>query len=126
MPDPKPLEVGRACPECGKPLIFRNSKKTGVQFIGCSAFPKCKYIEFPNSPKPELLDERCPLCNKQLVKRLNKRGSPFIGCSGYPKCKYIKKINADGTTSEVDLTKRKFNKFKTKGKKYGNNKFKKQ
>lgn len=127
MPEPKPQEVGRKCPKCGAPLIFRNSKKTGIQFIGCSAFPKCKYVEFPNSPKPELLDEKCPLCNKQLVKRLNKRGKPFIGCSGYPKCRYIKKINADGTTSEIDLTKRKpFNKFKKGTKKYGNYKFKKQ
>jgi DNA topoisomerase-1 len=112
MPEPKPQEVGRNCPKCGAPLIFRNSKKTGIQFIGCSTFPKCKYVEFPNSPKPELLEERCPLCNKQLLKRTNKRGQPFIGCSGYPKCRYIKKINPDGTTSEVDLTKRKFTNFK--------------
>jgi DNA topoisomerase-1 len=122
MPDPIPQEVGRSCPTCGAPLIFRTSKRTGQQFIGCSTFPKCRYIEFPNSPKPELLDEKCPLCDKQLLRRLNKREQPFIGCSGYPKCKYMKKINPDGTTTEVDPNKQKFIK---KGKRNVNNRIKK-
>lgn len=36
------IEVGEACPECGKPLVYRKNKK-GETFIGCSGFPKCKY-----------------------------------------------------------------------------------
>ena len=40
----EPEEVGRNCPECGKPLIKRKSR-FGNYFIGCSGYPKCKYLE---------------------------------------------------------------------------------
>ena len=36
------------CPRCGAPLVLRTAKKgenAGNQFYGCSAFPKCRYIE---------------------------------------------------------------------------------
>ena len=39
-----PEPVGRNCPECGKPLIKRKSR-FGNYFIGCSGYPKCKYLE---------------------------------------------------------------------------------
>ena len=39
-----PEEVGRNCPECGKPLIKRKSR-FGNYFIGCSGYPKCRYLE---------------------------------------------------------------------------------
>lgn len=38
-------EVGEACPECGKPLVYRHNRK-GEKFIACSGFsskPSCKY-----------------------------------------------------------------------------------
>jgi DNA topoisomerase I len=41
-------------------------------------------------PEPEMLDETCPECGKQLQRRVGRYG-PFTGCSGYPDCKYIKK-----------------------------------
>ena len=41
--DPPEL-VGRDCPECGKPLIKRKSR-FGNYFIGCSGYPKCRYLE---------------------------------------------------------------------------------
>jgi len=41
--------VGRDCPDCSQPLVYRVSKKRRSKFIGCSAFPKCKHIE--NIPK---------------------------------------------------------------------------
>jgi DNA topoisomerase-1 len=91
MPDPKPEEVGRRCPKCKSKLIYRHGKKTGLKFIGCSSFPKCKYVEFPGNEQ-KVLDEICPLCGKHLIERKNKRGQPFIGCSGYPACHYIKKV----------------------------------
>jgi DNA topoisomerase-1 len=37
----------------------------------------------------ELLDEKCPLCGKQLVKKHGRFGE-FVGCTGYPKCKFIR------------------------------------
>ena len=41
-------------------------------------------------PEPEMLDETCPECGRQLQKRVGRFG-PFVGCSGYPDCRYIKK-----------------------------------
>ena len=40
----EPEDIGRTCPECGKPLLKRKSKY-GNYFIGCSGYPKCKYLE---------------------------------------------------------------------------------
>ena len=47
-----PEEVGRVCPECGKPLIKRKSR-FGNFFIGCSGYPKCKYLEAIEGEKPK-------------------------------------------------------------------------
>jgi DNA topoisomerase-1 len=109
-------QVGRNCPKCGAPLVYRYSKRTGTQFIGCSAFPKCKYAEFPNSTPPKTLEDKCPLCGKNLVQRNNRRGQPFIGCSGYPKCHYIRKVDKDGNilnpTGKEDLKSLRFKKTK--------------
>ena len=44
VPKEEPEEVGRVCPECGKPLLKRKSRY-GNYFIGCSGYPKCKYLE---------------------------------------------------------------------------------
>ncbi|MGI6500890.1 MAG: NERD domain-containing protein [Anaerostipes sp.] len=38
----------KICPRCGAELVFRMAKRgnnAGNQFYGCSAFPKCRYIE---------------------------------------------------------------------------------
>jgi len=37
-------EVGRDCPECEDGKLIYKFSKTG-KFIGCSNFPKCKYLE---------------------------------------------------------------------------------
>jgi DNA topoisomerase-1 len=37
--------IGRDCPDCGKPLLKRYTKKGNRPFIGCSGFPSCKFIE---------------------------------------------------------------------------------
>jgi len=41
-------ETELKCPRCGSPLVLRTAKKgdnAGNQFYGCSAFPKCRYIQ---------------------------------------------------------------------------------
>ncbi|HXA27212.1 MAG TPA: type I DNA topoisomerase [Candidatus Angelobacter sp.] len=88
------------CPNCGKPLARRSSRRG--PFIGCTGYPSCKYIQpraegvasteggaAPAStrPAPEATGEECPDCGKPLVKRQGRFG-PFVSCSGYPKCKY--------------------------------------
>ena len=36
--------AGEPCPRCGEKLVGRKRKKDNVEFIGCSGFPKCRYV----------------------------------------------------------------------------------
>ncbi|QQR89974.1 MAG: type I DNA topoisomerase [Myxococcales bacterium] len=58
-------------------------------------------------PEPEMLDEKCPECEKQLMKRWGRNG-PFVGCTGYPECKHTRNIptgdDEDGGSREPELT----------------------
>jgi DNA topoisomerase-1 len=90
-------ELDETCPLC--PTEGREPGKLEVKlgrfgkFIGCISYPDCKYIRNMDGsvrPEPEMLDETCPDCGRQLQKRVGRFG-PFVGCSGYPDCKFIKK-----------------------------------
>ncbi|WP_298050420.1 type I DNA topoisomerase [uncultured Campylobacter sp.] len=91
-------KIGEACPNCGGELLKRQGRFG--EFIACSNYPKCKYsrnadasAEEASEEKaaPEVLDEKCPQCGKNLIKRKGRYGE-FIACEGYPKCKYSRKI----------------------------------
>ncbi len=51
----------------------------------------------------EAIDESCPKCKKQLVKRLGKRGH-FIGCTAYPDCDYTRSLNSDENDGEQSVS----------------------
>ncbi|WP_298956450.1 type I DNA topoisomerase [uncultured Campylobacter sp.] len=91
-------KIGETCPNCGGELLKRQGRFG--EFIACSNYPKCKYsrnadasAEGASEEKaaPEVLDEKCPQCGKNLIKRKGRYGE-FIACEGYPKCKYSRKI----------------------------------
>ena len=85
------VPTGKKCPICGGDLVYKQGKNG--QFIGCSHYPTCKYIE--KEPKKELVytGETCPECGKPLVERTKGRGkTTFVACSGYPTCHYIKPV----------------------------------
>lgn len=42
----------------------------------------------------ELLEDKCPKCDKPLAIRLGKRGR-FIGCTAYPECDYTKDLSSE-------------------------------
>ena len=51
----------------------------------------------------EIIEDKCPKCEKQLSIRLGKRGR-FIGCTGYPECDYTQDLNAvDGEKNEPEV-----------------------
>lgn len=86
------------CPECKKGKLMIRFGKAG-SFLGCEKYPECKFttnferdeqgnIKLVAAPKPQLLEEKCPQCGKQLRQMVGRFG-PFIACSGYPECKYI-------------------------------------
>jgi DNA topoisomerase-1 len=91
-------ETGETCAKCAEEgrtppgnLVIKLGK--AGRFVACDRWPECDYsrdLSGQERPEPELLDERCPECGKQLVKRVGRYG-PFIGCSGYPDCRYIKR-----------------------------------
>lgn len=37
--------VKRICPRCDSGLVARKNRKTGKDFLGCSSYPKCRYID---------------------------------------------------------------------------------
>ena len=76
---------GRSCPECGSELQIKRGKYG--KFIGCSAYPKCRYIE--PLERPVDTGVTCPKCNKgTLLKKKSRRGKIFFSCSTYPTCDY--------------------------------------
>lgn len=48
----EPEMLDRVCPECGKPLLKRKSRY-GTYFVGCSGYPRCKFIEAIEGEKPQ-------------------------------------------------------------------------
>ena len=90
-------KTGETCPKCPEEgrepgeLIMKLGKFG--KFIGCNNYPECDYIRNMDGsvrPEPELLDELCPECGKQLQRRWGRFGE-FTGCSGYPDCRFIKR-----------------------------------
>ena len=78
----KPFDTEVTCPECQKgTLVLRTAKSgknKGNKFLGCSRFPKCKYI----SPH-KVIDETCQDCDNVVLK--DKEGNIF--CVDGNKCK---------------------------------------
>lgn len=50
----------------------------------------------------EMIDEKCPKCDKQLAIRLGKRGR-FVGCTGYPECDYTANVDGESAVEEVEV-----------------------
>lgn len=70
-------KIGIACPECGKDLILRKTKK-GRKYYGCEGFPECEFMSWQ---KPS--DKKCPECGSYMVEKGNK-----VVCAD-EKCGYI-------------------------------------
>ena len=102
MPALRGIEIGEACPRCGKPLLQLFSAKTGKPFIGCSGYrddPKCSYIKpgegEAERPEPTVTDIACPACGKFMVKKEGRFGT-FFTCQGAPDCPTLMNLDADG------------------------------
>ena len=80
-------ETGEMCPNCGSPLVIKQSRYG--KFVACSNYPECKYIKSNKEEKQvvEIMD--CPKCKGgKVIERKTKRGKIFYGCSNYPKCDF--------------------------------------
>ena len=77
----KPIvsKIDVKCPECGKDIIARKSKK-GRIFYGCSGYPECNKL-FWNRP----VEKKCPNCSSLLMEKKTKTTTYM--CSN-PECGY--------------------------------------
>jgi len=85
-----PIYLDENCPLCGSKLVYRNGRFG--QFVACSGFPKCRYIQKNEEDEPEKTDIKCPVCKEgNLVIRVGRRGKSkgkkFYACDRYPDCK---------------------------------------
>jgi len=86
------------CEKCGSPMVRKIWK--GREFLGCSAYPKCKSTrkvaaDGTEIPAAEPTRHVCEKCGKPMVLRWGKRGR-FLACSGYPECKNAKDVDEKG------------------------------
>jgi DNA topoisomerase-1 len=80
--DLAPQQIGRDCPECGRPLSIRWGRYG--KFIGCTNFPECRYTE----PWLEKVGVACPRCGGDLVEKRTRKGRIGYGCASYPDCEF--------------------------------------
>ncbi len=59
-------KIGVKCPECGKEIVIRKTKK-GRRYFGCEGYPDCNFMSWQ---KPTNL--KCPECGGALVEKGNK------------------------------------------------------
>jgi DNA topoisomerase-1 len=95
------------CPECGKPLVKRWSKRG--PFLGCSGYPECKYtrpLEGEGGPRmePKRTEHKCEKCGGAMMLRMNKRGEPFLGCENFPKCRFTMPSDDQGNPVRPEPT----------------------
>jgi len=79
----EPEYVGRDCPLCGNPLVFREGRYG--RFVGCSNFPSCRHTE-------QILVKVGVLCPKDggdILEKRTRKGRFFYGCSNYPECDWV-------------------------------------
>ncbi len=71
-------ETGGNCPNCGKKMLAKKSKK-GKPFFGCEDYQGCNFMTW-DTPIPE----KCPECGSTLFKKTGKQGRIYCareGCS---------------------------------------------
>ncbi len=71
-------ETGGSCPNCGKKMLAKKSKK-GKPFFGCEDYQGCNFMTW-DTP----ITEKCPECGASLFKKTGKLGKIYCakeGCS---------------------------------------------
>ncbi|MCI8561785.1 MAG: type I DNA topoisomerase [Dorea sp.] len=70
-------KIGVKCPECGKDVVLRKTKK-GRKYYGCEDNPECSFMSWQ---KPS--EKRCPRCGSYMIEKGNKL------CCGNEQCGYV-------------------------------------
>ena len=67
--------IDTACPQCGKRLLEKTSKKNR-KFYGCEGYPECDFVSWD---KP--VEEKCPKCGHYMIEKKNNRGEIIHLCT---------------------------------------------
>ncbi|HKT10661.1 MAG TPA: type I DNA topoisomerase [Terriglobia bacterium] len=85
----------QACEKCGKPMALKRGRFG--YFMACTGYPECRNTKKivmkegeATAVSDEPLDEKCPECGNNLVKKHGRYGE-FVACSNYPTCKFVKR-----------------------------------
>ena len=92
------IETKINCPNCGKPMIVRNSR-FGTQFLGCSGYPDCKTVMSMNvlseqqadteqNSQAEICEEKCEKCGADMIFKMGPYGK-YMECTN-AECKHRK------------------------------------
>ncbi|UCF39264.1 MAG: type I DNA topoisomerase [Acidobacteriota bacterium] len=100
------VDAGQTCDKCGREMVLRRGRYGS--FLACSGYPECKttkrIVQVNGEARPESveqLDEKCPECSAQLVKKVGRFGE-FTACGNYPNCRYIKPVQTGVTCPECE------------------------
>lgn len=100
-----PKLTGEKCPQCGAPMVERESRYG--TFEACSGYPDCKYIKPKEGAEEPPVETgiTCPSCKKgKIVERVAKKGrnkgNVFYACNNFPKCKTILRGTPTGELCE--------------------------
>lgn len=75
-------KIGVKCPECGKEIVIRKTKK-GRRFFGCESGTDCSFMSW-NRP----VEKRCEKCGSLMVEKGNK-----VVCTN-PECGFVTRSDA--------------------------------
>ncbi len=82
-------KAGVACPQCGKEIVIRKTKK-GRRFFGCENNPECDFMSWQ---RPS--EKKCPKCGTYMLEKGNK-----LVCAG-EQCGYVEEKPKKGNVSEI-------------------------
>lgn len=88
--------TGEDCPECGKPLVLKESKNG--KFIACSGYPDCNHSK-PYIDEKFKTNHKCEKCDSAMIIREAQKGrkkEKYLACSNYPECKNTQKMDKKG------------------------------
>ena len=76
-------KIGVACPQCGKEIVIRKTKK-GRRYYGCENNPECDFMTWQ---RPSA--KKCPECGGVMVEKGTK-----LACND-PVCGYVEAVKKE-------------------------------
>lgn len=76
-------ETDEVCENCGRHMVIKYGPHG--RFLACPGFPECHNTR----PYYEKTGVTCPLCGKDIIVRMSRKGRRYYGCVGNPECEFM-------------------------------------